>query len=100
MWKGPGIVIAKENKQILVKHGGQYIRVHYCWLQPKSKNDQLNIQYVPACKFNNKLNELMQENQKIVTVIYLKLLIKKLLVSAIWPLKILVIWQIASVVYH
>ena len=30
MWKGPGIVIGKENKQILVKHGEQYIRVHPC----------------------------------------------------------------------
>ena len=30
MWKGPGIAIGKENKQILVKHGGQYIRVHPC----------------------------------------------------------------------
>ena len=26
MWKGPGIVIGKENKEIFVKHGGQYIR--------------------------------------------------------------------------
>ena len=58
MWKGPGIVIGKENKQILVKHGWQYIRVHPCWLQPKSKNDQLNIQSVPACKLNSKPNEL------------------------------------------
>ena len=58
MWKGPGIVIGKENKQILVKHGGQYIRVHPCRLQLKSKNDQLNIQSVPACKFNNKPNEV------------------------------------------
>ena len=41
-----------------MKLGGQYIRVHRCWLQLKSKNDPLNIQFVPACKFNNKLNEL------------------------------------------
>ena len=48
MWEGPGIVIGKENKQILVKHGGQYIRVHSGRLQLKVRvNDQLNIQSVP-----------------------------------------------------
>ena len=65
MWRGQGIVIGKENKQILVKHGGQYIRVHSCRLQLKSKNSQLNIQSVPACKFNskpNKLNSVDPEN--------------------------------------
>ena len=58
MWKGPGIVIGKEDKQILLKHSGKQIRVHPCQLQLKSKNDQLNIQSVPACKFNSKPNEL------------------------------------------
>ena len=58
MWKGLEIVIGKENKQILVKHGGKYIRVHPCRLQHKSKNDQLNIQSGLACKFDNKPNEL------------------------------------------
>ena len=29
-WKGPGKVIGKENKQILVKHRGYYVRVHPC----------------------------------------------------------------------
>ena len=32
-WKGPGKVIGKENKQLLVKHGGHYIRVHPCSFQ-------------------------------------------------------------------
>lgn len=27
-WKGPGCVIGEENKNILVKHGGELIRVH------------------------------------------------------------------------
>lgn len=27
-WKGPGCVIGQENKNILVKHGGELIRVH------------------------------------------------------------------------
>ena len=37
-WKSPGTVIGKENKQILVKHGGYYIRIHPCSLQLISKN--------------------------------------------------------------
>ena len=32
-WKGPGKVIGKEDKQILVKHSGYYIRVHPCSVQ-------------------------------------------------------------------
>ena len=41
-----------------MKHGGQYIRVYPCRLQLISKNDQLIIQSVPACKHNSKPNEL------------------------------------------
>ena len=33
MWKGPGKIIGKENKQLLLKHGGYYICVHPCSLQ-------------------------------------------------------------------
>ena len=29
-WRGPGIVIGKDGKQVLVKHGGTYVRVHTC----------------------------------------------------------------------
>ena len=32
-WKGPGTVFGKENKQVLVKHGGSYGRVHLWSLQ-------------------------------------------------------------------
>ena len=38
-WKGPGTVIGKENKQLLVKHGGYYIREHPCSLQLISNNN-------------------------------------------------------------
>ena len=31
-WQGPGAVIGWESKQVLVKHGGTYIRVHPCRL--------------------------------------------------------------------
>ena len=39
-WKGPGTVLGHENKQILVKHGGVYIRVHACRLQ-HAQNSQM-----------------------------------------------------------
>ena len=29
-WKGPGIVIGHDSQQILIKHGGTYVRVHPC----------------------------------------------------------------------
>ena len=31
-WKGPGVVLGQEGQQVLVKHGGVYIRVHPCRL--------------------------------------------------------------------
>ena len=32
LWKGPETVLGRENKQILVKHDGVYIRIHACRL--------------------------------------------------------------------
>lgn len=31
-WRGPGIIIGRDGKQFLVKHGGGYVRVHECRL--------------------------------------------------------------------
>ncbi|KAK3873855.1 hypothetical protein Pcinc_021147 [Petrolisthes cinctipes] len=31
-WHGPGVVIGRDGKQILVRHGGVYVRVHVCRL--------------------------------------------------------------------
>ena len=35
MWRGPGKVIGHEGKEVLVKHGGYYVKVHTCRLQKK-----------------------------------------------------------------
>ena len=32
-WRGPGNVIGRDGKQVLVRHGGIYVRVHACRLQ-------------------------------------------------------------------
>ena len=29
-WKGPAFVLGKDGQQVLLKHGGYYIRVHPC----------------------------------------------------------------------
>ena len=33
IWRGPGTVIGRDGKQVLVKHGSIYVRVHECRLQ-------------------------------------------------------------------
>ena len=32
-WQGPGVVIGRDGKQVLVRHSGIYVRVHSCRLQ-------------------------------------------------------------------
>ena len=39
-WHGPGTVIGKDEKQVLVRHGGIYVRAHVCWLQYASSLSQ------------------------------------------------------------
>ena len=41
-WKGPGTVVGKENKQILIKHGGYLHRVHPCSLQLVNSKEDSN----------------------------------------------------------
>ena len=57
-WKGPGTVLGFENKQILVRHFGVYIRVHACRLQ-HAQNSQLtsakeNIEFENSGNVENK----------------------------------------------
>ena len=48
LWKCPGTVVGKGNTQILVKHGGQCVRVHPCRLQLKNKYQSNNINSSPT----------------------------------------------------
>lgn len=36
-WHGPGTVIGRDGKQVLVRHGGTFVRVHTCRLQGLSE---------------------------------------------------------------
>ena len=38
-WKGPGVVIGQEGKVVLVRHGGEFYRVHPCHLM-KARNNE------------------------------------------------------------
>ena len=31
-WRGPAVVLGQDGQQVLIKHGGVYIRVHPCRL--------------------------------------------------------------------
>ena len=48
-WQGPGIVIGKDGKQVLVRHGGNYVRVHTCRLQ----RDQTSSVELPSVSQNS-----------------------------------------------
>ena len=43
-WRGPGTVIGRDGKQVLVKHGRVYVRAHMCRLTRKCRED-LNAKY-------------------------------------------------------
>ena len=40
-WHGPGIVIGRDGKQILVRHGGTYIRAHMCRVISSGMSDSI-----------------------------------------------------------
>ena len=42
-WHGPSILIGKDGKQMFVKHGGSYVRVHSCRLQKAPLENQDGI---------------------------------------------------------
>ena len=47
-WYGPGVVIGRDGKQFLVRHGGVYVRVHACRLTSAPVATEEVQQQVPA----------------------------------------------------
>ena len=41
-WKGPSTAIGCENKQVLVKHGGTYLRIHACCSEHANQSEMLS----------------------------------------------------------
>ena len=59
-WMGAGVMIRLENnKQVLVKHGGSYVRVHPCRLQYCGRNGIVTSQASSEC--NDKVEEAVVE---------------------------------------
>ena len=66
-WKGPGCVIGQEGKSVLVKHGGEFVRVHPASLvhadnaNPTTKSEGSEpISIVEKCE----LNPIVEEEEE------------------------------------
>lgn len=45
VWRGPGVVIGRDGKQVLIKHGGSIVRVHVCRLvSSQMSGENKNVQ--------------------------------------------------------
>ena len=44
VWRGPAVVIGRDGKQILVKHGGACVRVHVCRIRSSTENKGSNVE--------------------------------------------------------
>ena len=44
-WKGPGKVIGQDGQQVLVKHGGTYVRVHPCRLALQNNDNKIALDH-------------------------------------------------------
>ena len=64
-WHGPGPVIGQVGKQILVKHGFTYVRVHICRITHTVNNDQNEIQWTSQDYRENSSNNESRSNQLI-----------------------------------
>ena len=42
-WHGPGVVIGKDGKHVIVNHGGVYVRVHIFWLQHAKNSENQDV---------------------------------------------------------
>ena len=64
-WKGPGIVIGRDNHQVFVKHSGTYVRVNPCHLRPSTDTglEKSNVE-------SQMMNYKQQSNSDLITVNY------------------------------
>ena len=64
-WHGPGVVLGQDGQQVLVKHGGVYVRVHPCRLSLVEVCKHLNKQetITPTTEISAK-DEGLQKNVK------------------------------------
>lgn len=59
-WRGPGKVIGKDGKQVLVKHGGIYVRVHVCRLRRDAQQENATGE-INTDKIENVSNKVQSE---------------------------------------
>ena len=62
-WKGPGCVIGQENKNILVKHGGELVRVHPASLIHVHKANPTTSMAHKTISFEEELQETTQKKE-------------------------------------
>ena len=55
-WKGPGIIVSKEEKNVIVKHGGQSYKVHPCRIVRVNEEEQ-NEEEQNELEESNTLNQ-------------------------------------------
>ncbi|XP_057314680.1 uncharacterized protein LOC130655883 [Hydractinia symbiolongicarpus] len=49
-WKGPGSVIGQDDKQVLIKHGSSYVRVHPCRIQRDTGFSLIDATPIESCR--------------------------------------------------
>jgi len=63
-WQGPGVVIGKDGKQVLVRHGGTYIRAHTCRLQHDPSQVKVNDVEVSGVGETRTANVLTEDHNE------------------------------------
>ena len=87
-WEGPGAVIGRENKQIVVQYGETYLTLHACSLQHTNQSKLIsNSETKNILGETNDINDQSTSNNKPVTALTMTLL--KYLTTAVIVLVVL-----------